>query len=305
MKRSPRVSVIVTTLRRPQSLRVAIGSILSSHHDSFEVLLADQNPPGETLEQLGVLSGDPKLRRVETGSVGLSSAQNHCARFAQGDILLITDDDCEVSADWIANAEAAFARHPGAGVLLGNVLAAPHDSTAGFIPAVSRPSERVWASPWSKPELEVMGACMAVRRTAWDALGGFPPNVGPGVALNSGGDYDLVLRALLRGIPVLECPSVAVVHHGFRNWPQAQKLLENYAFGTALVLAMRTGTHPPLFLRSLVAYLRSYLEGRSTVVASTSRRHPQFQPRRIQSFLRGLARGLQMSLRAETRTNPA
>lgn len=305
MSPSPRVSVIVATLRRPKSLPVAVGSILRCRHDSFELLLADQNPPEETLTQLSDLAEHPRLRRLPMEPVGLSMAQNLCARQARGEILLITDDDCEVEPDWISNAEDAFARFPNAGILLGNVAAAPHNEAVGFIPSVSRPTERLWTSPWQRPELEVMGACMAIRKSAWDAIGGFPPSIGPGAELKSGGDYDLVLRALLMGIPVLECPGVAVLHHGFRSWPQAQALLETYAFGTALVLALRTTRHPALFLYSLYAYWRSYWEGRSTVVASARRRDRRFQPKRIRSFAQGLAKGFSIHIRGKTDLNPA
>lgn len=294
-----RVSVIVVTLRRPLPLRQAVASILACRHDSFELLVADQNAPGETAALLAEWAGDARLRILHMPPVGLSAAQNRAAAEARGEILLFTDDDCEVGADWIAQVEAAFGRHPEAGVLLGAVAAAEHEREAGFVPAVQRREERVWRSAWEKPELEVMGACMAVRRGSWETLGGFPPRIGPGIFLNSGGDYDLVLRAWLAGVAVLETPRVQVLHHGFRSWEQAKDLLEGYAYGTALVLALRTVGRPRLLGRSLWSYWRSYREKRSTLVASAgemAERHKGGQPKRLVYFARGLGHGAWMAL---------
>ncbi len=295
MNPRPRISVIVATWHRPVTLPTCIASILANAHDSFEVILADQNPSGDTESQLAALAEDPRLRILNVPPRGLSLAQNAAAANARGEILLFTDDDCEVPPNWIADCAAAFARHPSAGLLIGAVDPSPHDVSAGFIPCVTRSEERLWQRAQEKPELEVMGACMAARRTAWNLLGGFPPGIAPGTEVAAGGDYDLTLRALLNAIPVLETPSVRVIHHGFRAWPEARRLLEGYAHGTALAFALRTFRRPSLLFRGLLAYWRSYRENRSTVVASASQswRHP---PRRLSFFARGLLCGAALAL---------
>lgn len=307
----PRVSVIVATLRRPESLPLAVGSILACAHDSFELLIADQNEDGDTARQLRAYLGDPRLHLVGMPPVGLSQGQNLAVAHARGQILLFTDDDCQVPQDWITQTEAAFERHPQAGLLFGEVVAGPHDATKGFIPCVQRPAERVWRYVTDKPALEVMGACMAIRKAAWDLLIGFPSEIGPGKPTSAGGDYDIALRALLQGISVLETPAVWVLHHGFRDWPRAQALLEGYAYSTALVLALRTARHPTIFLRSLQAYWQSYWRNQSSIVASarlskeTHAMSAGIRPRRLRAFVRGLARGIRMAYLPKHTVHPA
>jgi GT2 family glycosyltransferase len=280
----------MATWRRPQHLPRAIASILASEHDSFEVLLADQNEFGETAENLGPLAQDPRLRIFRMAPCGVSVAQNTVAQQARGRVFAITDDDCEVAGDWIRQAELLFEEYPEAGVIVGRVTAGPHDASAGFIPAVERQADALWRSAYEKPELEVMGASMAVRAEVWRKLGGFPARVGPGASFGGGGDYDLVLRAWLSGIAVLESPRLHVFHHGFREWTAAQRLLEGYAFGTALVLGWRTVSRPSLFVHALRAYWRGYRRNASTVVGSALKARA-IRPRRVGFFALGLARG--------------
>jgi glycosyltransferase involved in cell wall biosynthesis len=304
MNLEPSISVIVATWRRPATLPKCIASILANTRDSFEVLVANQNPPGETESQLGALLQDPRLRLLNVPPRGASLAQNAAAKSSRGGILLFTDDDCEAPPDWIAQCEAAFARHQAAGVLIGAVDAGPHDASAGFIPCVARGAERLWLRVHDKPEIEVLGACMAVRRQCWNLLGGFPPGIAPGAPINAGGDYDLALRALLCDIPVLETANVRVTHHGFRAWKEAQRLLEGYAYGTALVLALRTARRPRLFFHCLLAYWRSYRKDRSSVVAAARGRWTR-PPRRVIFFTAGLLRGAVLAISGQEPSPPA
>jgi hypothetical protein len=152
---------------------------------------------------------------------------------------------------------------------------------------------------------------MAIRKEAWEPLVGFPAEIGAGKATSAGGDYDMALRALLQGIGVLETPAVSVLHHGFRDWPRAQALLEGYAYSTAFVLALRTARQPAIFLRSLQAYWRSYRRNQSTIVASArlskgaQAMSPAIRPRRVRAFARGLARGICLAYLPKRKVHPA
>ncbi len=69
---NPRISVVVATYRRPELLIRAVSSILASDHDSFELIVVDQNEQSD----LEKLFADPRLKVVLTPPVGASAARN-------------------------------------------------------------------------------------------------------------------------------------------------------------------------------------------------------------------------------------
>src|SRR5262249_49611322 len=86
-------------------------------------------------------------------------------------------------------------------------------------------------------------ACMAMRRTVWQALQGFDEMLGLGAPLRAGEETDFVLRALLAGHFVYETPDAAVVHHGLVPWDQRPLLIERnwYGTGAAFAKALKRG----------------------------------------------------------------
>ena len=64
---------------------------------------------------------------------------------------------------------------------------------------------------------------MALRREAIIGLGGFDEALGPGARFPSGDDWDIAMRAILRGWHVYETAELAVVHHGFRSFADGRR----------------------------------------------------------------------------------
>jgi len=225
---------------------------------------------------------------VLTPPVGASAARNLGARATLGELIAFTDDDCEVSPLWLRAIEDAFARQPPAGVVLGSVMAGEHDDSQGFIPACLRRVARMHRRFVDCPELEVMGASMAVRKSAWVTLGGFREAIGPGTSVVAGEDYDLAVRALESGNPVLEFPGAVVTHHGFRTWQQGPSLVEGYSFGTARVVGYHLAYRPVDLALCLIRFWRSYRNGKSLIIRSA----PRSSANRPLHFARGLVAGM-------------
>src|SRR5713101_6990027 len=122
----PTISVVMTTLRRPQAATRAVASILSSRHDSFELLLVDQNADDLSRHALGSLLNDPRLRYLRSDTCGLSAARNRGTAEARGELIVYTDDDCEVELGWLEAMERAFASEASPGLVLGQVKACEH-----------------------------------------------------------------------------------------------------------------------------------------------------------------------------------
>lgn len=284
LEAAPRISVVIAAYQQRELMVAAVKSVLASEHESFELILVDQNEQTTPWESVA----DDRLRVLRVKSEGVSVARNRGTRSSQAALVAYTDDDCEVHPLWLRSIEDAFQSHPTAGVVLGNVLAGQHDRSKGFIPACTRSGERLHERFTDCPELEVMGASMAMRRSSWERLGGFGEGLGPGRVVRAGEDYDMAVRALLAGIGVLEWPLAAVRHHGFRTWEQGRKLIHGYTFGTAYVLGYQLGEQPFDLARCLVRFWLSFQSKKSLIVRSAG----TVQGSRILSFGKGLAAGL-------------
>lgn len=212
----PLISVVIGTYNRPGQLEIAVRSILANEHNSFELVIVDQNVEELTADY----SRDPRVKILRMAPQGISAARNAGTKAAEGELIVFTDDDCEVNKGWLSEIEHTFGRYPEAGLILGSVVAGRHDQSKGFIPTCLRVEEKLNGQLGDFAELEVMAACLAIRKRAWQELGGFWEEIGAGRSVRAGEDYDLVLRALQAGISVMECPGVEVVHHGFRTWEE-------------------------------------------------------------------------------------
>lgn len=287
---TPTISAVITTIRRPVAAARAVASILASHHPRFELLVVDQNPDDQTSRAFGNLLADPRLRYLRSDPCGASAARNLGAAAARAKLIACTDDDCEVDPGWLEAMEQAFASKCTPDIVLGEVRPCSHDPATGFVPSCPRPTSRLTSALEERPQIEVMGACMGVRRSAWKLLDGFAEWIGPGTSLPAGEDYDLVVRALLGGHGVLETSLPVVIHHGFRTWTEGVPLIKGYTHGTALVLGMRLRGQPAVLTRCLAKLGWNFLCARSLIIDSSGSVAGPF--RRMISFAQGLRRGL-------------
>ncbi|MGH7833353.1 MAG: glycosyltransferase family 2 protein [Candidatus Binatia bacterium] len=109
---------------------------------------------------------------------------------------------------------------------------------------------------------------MGLRRSVWQALGGFDELLGIGAPFKAAEETDFSIRALLAGYFVYETPDVSVVHCGFRAREHMQPVSRRYWYGTGAAFAkhLKCGrwsvAHPLLRLAWRWAF------GRSPVAAS-------------------------------------
>ena len=279
-------SVVICTLNRPQGALAAVESVLRDE-SCAEVVVVDQSEGYETSELLSALQA-PKLRMVCSSPRGLAAARNSGVAACAGDIIAFTDDDCEPVPGWLAGMRSAFDRDPRIALVFGNVLAPDYDRGIGFVPAYRVKKFTLADRLGQKAEIEGMGACMAIRRTAWEALTGFDEVLGCGARFRAGEDTDFVVRALVEGWKVAETPDASVVHHGFRTWAQGRDLISGYMYGlgaTNVKMLRLGGWHA---VRPLSALAWRWLAGSPIVDLN------QLPPRwpRLKAFLRGAADGM-------------
>lgn len=228
----------ICTRNRGASILVAARSVLQSDHPNFRLVVIDQSTNDDSERALEPLRGDPRLVYVRTRSAGLSRARNEALRAANTDIVVFTDDDCEVPTDWLATMQQIFAEFPQVAVAFCSVHAGPFDETTGFVPAYECQGTRIIRDFVGKCTARGMGAGLAVRRSVvLDRLGGFDEMLGAGGLFPSCEDGDCAVRALLAGFEICETDRTHVMHYGFRSWEEGRELGKRDFGGTGAAYA--------------------------------------------------------------------
>jgi glycosyltransferase involved in cell wall biosynthesis len=289
---TPLVSVVVCTRNRGESIVSTLDSLLASDYPNFEIVVIDQSTNDLTANAMTRYREDSRVRFFRSTTYGLGRARNIGMAKALSDIIVMTDDDCEVPPDWITIMAAGFDKHPQVAVVYCNVVAAPHDPKTGFVPDYVRQGEQLMTSIRDKCGPNGIGAGMAVRRSQVDTLGGFDDMLGPGAKFTAYDDVDMAMRALLRGYYVFETDRVAVVHFGFRTLAEGRDLTTRnyYGIGGGLGKLVKCGQWSALRLVAFVLW--------DAVIAPTFthlirlRRPPVL--RRFIGFTRGFFHALRM-----------
>jgi glycosyltransferase involved in cell wall biosynthesis len=117
----PRISVVVPTYNRLDTLRHVIPSLLAQdlRRGEFEVVVADSNSTDGTAEYLAeVAKNAPFVRHLPGPYTGRASARNAGIAAAQGRIVLFTDADIIASPDLLSR-HLAHHEAPGARAIVG------------------------------------------------------------------------------------------------------------------------------------------------------------------------------------------
>ncbi len=246
------VSVLVCTKSRPESLVVAVRSLLASDYHEIEVIVVDQSSEASEAV-LSEAERDRRLRYVKSKAKDKSAALNEGLALARSQVIVCTDDDCEAPVDWVRKISQPLREDARLGAVFSNVVPGPFDRSRGYIPVCVRDASRVCRSPLSAarypPYMLGMGAAMALRLDAVTGIGGFDESIGPGAVIPSGDDTDIQVRLFLSGWPILYTSDVAIVHHGFRTFDQGRNLVRRNWEGLGAVPGklVRAG-HPSILL---------------------------------------------------------
>ncbi len=220
----PTISVVICTSDRGEQVVNAVESILANDHPAFELIVIDQSRDTATGCALQRFAQDRRFRYIPVRFNGWARGHNLGLRMARSPIVAITDDDCVVPPDWLHTIEQELQAEPQVMVLYCNVLPAPHDPDAGFVPEFQCSQRLVVHTLQDKWYLRGIGAGMAVRRDQALAIGGFDEALGPGARFKSAADVDIAIRAILFGGSVVGTPATYVIHYGFRTWEEGRHL---------------------------------------------------------------------------------
>lgn len=210
-----RLSLVIPVHNRAQLTERCLEAVLADERRPEELIVVDDASTDSTAELLASYGETIRTIRLERNE-GFARASNRGAAAAGGEAIVFLNNDTEPRPGWLEALTAYAQGHPAAAVIGARLLypsgavqhagvaigqdGYPHNLYAGFPPdhtAVAR-SRRLQA---------VTGACMLVRREAFDAAGGFDAGF-----FNSLEDVDLCLRIGEAGGEVHYCAEAIVTH---------------------------------------------------------------------------------------------
>lgn len=255
----PAITVILCTRGRPKGTVQAIQSILAGSWSDFDLLVVDQSAGPETREAVAAIAAaDDRVQYQHAPPCGKTTALNIGLTRAHSALIAFTDDDCEASPGWLSDIVWAFGADARLTLLVGAVVAGPHDASRGFVPTFE-PVRRLCGLKVLTSGDNPMGANMAMRATLPRAIGGFDPVLGAGAPLRSSYDLAYCYRTYRLGRRLCADPSIVVVHHGFRTWAEGKRLVEGYAIGTAAAYTKFVRLGDPLALIMLLRDLGDFV----------------------------------------------
>jgi glycosyltransferase involved in cell wall biosynthesis len=237
---NPRVSVVVPTYNRPDQLGAALAALerqtLPAHE--FEVIVVDNGSAADDTDRViaRVLeNGVLQLRAVRNDHTrGPAGGRNDGWRIARAPIVAFTDDDCEPTPEWLAEALAVAAGVPGA-IVQGPTMPNPADAERLGVFSRSVTVSRLG------PSYETCN--IFYPRAVLERLGGFDETFGD---VPAGEDTDLAWRAIESGVQTAFAPAALVLHavheldlHGMlreaTRWTETPRVLARHPGARALL----------------------------------------------------------------------
>ena len=213
----PRVSIIVPTRDQPDLLGALLATLPRTDWPDYEVVLVDN---GTTDPAASALLRDTSHTVVrDDGPFNFPRLIASGVAASTGEVLVLLNNDIEVNdPNWLT-ALVACLSEPGCGIA-GALLLYPDGAIqhAGMeldgveprheligVPLADAPADRL-AGP--RACAAVTGACLALRRSTWERLGGLEP-----LFARNYNDVDLCLRAAEAGAVTMITPAARLTHH--------------------------------------------------------------------------------------------
>jgi GT2 family glycosyltransferase len=209
------MSVIIPNWNGAAHLPGCLTALRAQTVRDFEVIVADNASADGSLALLKRDYAEVRLVQLDR-NYGFAGACNAGLRAASGDILVLLNNDTEAAPDWLAEIQAAFARHPEAGIVASKMLLFDRRTifhTAGDVFKTNgTPGNRgVWQEDRGQyaegPVFSANGGSAAYRRAMLDQIGLLDEDF-----FFSCEDVDLAWRAQLAGWPVIFAPRAVVYH---------------------------------------------------------------------------------------------
>jgi GT2 family glycosyltransferase len=235
----------VCTRDRAEDLEKCLEALLRLDPAPLEIVVVDNAPASSETRELVHTRFRDVVRYVLEPRPGLDWARNRAVLETRGDIVAFTDDDVLVDSGWIGVIADTFGGSPDVMAVTGLVAPAELETEAqhlfeqyggfgrGFTRRWYRRSDRAASQ---RPATHGAGAYgtganMAFRRTLFERIGGFAPELDVGTATNGGGDLEFFFRVLREGFTLVYEPRAVVWHRHRRTIDDLLAQLRSWGTG--------------------------------------------------------------------------
>jgi len=200
--------VVILSLDRAEETEAAIRSALAQVGVSRHVIVLDQGSNPATIARIAdVVAQHPDATLVTAGrNLGVAGGRNCATALGHGRIVVGLDNDAEFAdARTLARAVAALDCDPTLAAIGCRIVL--HATGADDLSSWGYPASLLERSGEAFDAATFVGAGHAIRRTAWDACGGYDEAL-----FFCWEELDFCLRAIARGWRIRYCGDIAIRH---------------------------------------------------------------------------------------------
>jgi glycosyltransferase involved in cell wall biosynthesis len=221
----PSVTAIVPIRNRPKLLRQILRGLLDeTNYDKLEIVIVDNDSDdSETKDLLAKYASGPRVRVLQySGAFNFSAINNFAVRETNSEIIAFLNNDIEIIHDDWLNEMVSHAIRPKIGAV-GAKLYYPDNRIqhAGVMLGIGGVASHMYIGMprnfggragdcfLTHEVSAVTAACMVMKRSAFDSVGGFDEN-NLAIAYN---DVDLCMRLREKGFRNIWTPFAELYHH--------------------------------------------------------------------------------------------
>jgi glycosyltransferase involved in cell wall biosynthesis len=221
-------SIIICTRNRAEMLVKTLNAFQKVEIPAdlwAELIVVDNGSEDRTGEVIRQAKNERmEIRHLIEPMPGKSRALNAALAVAKGEVLLFTDDDVEPAVNWIETMTRPLIEDR-CDAVAGRIILTEELQRAWFTPM--HRTWLAWIFALSPDSPELVGANMAIRKSAFEWIGPFDEELGPG-ASGFGEDHLIWLQMKQAGMSILPAEDSVVTHH-----PEESRLLRSSWLATA------------------------------------------------------------------------
>ena len=203
------VSIIIPSWNGNQFISSCLESLLEHGVDTSEIIVIDNGSTDNTLAQVHQYTS---IKLIQNQSnTGFAHAVNQGLHAAQGEVLILLNQDIVAQSGWLEPILARFEQEPSVGII-GSKLLYPDgrvQHAGGYLDSLTREGSHYIGDDPAHAIDYVTGATFAIRRACWQAVGDFDE----GFHLAYYEDVDYCLQAKSVGWSVCYEPASVLIHH--------------------------------------------------------------------------------------------
>jgi glycosyltransferase involved in cell wall biosynthesis len=243
-----KVSLIVSTLNRPEKLTELLRSLVTQTVRPHKIVIVDQSDENLTEEVTESFADDLSIFYFRQQARGLSRGRNEGLKHIDGDIVAFPDDDCVYPPATIEKVLGAFTTNPELAIYTGKSI------SKGGTPSQGR---------WARSTHEINQYNIWISQTSYTtfyrasvlrALGEFDESlgVGSGTKWGAGEETELMLRALKMGAIGRYDPKLVVVHPEPLAIYDSKALARGKKYNRGFGRVLRIGRYPIWFVAYMI-----------------------------------------------------